>query len=168
MPAQDITPKLTLKQSRFVDAYIANGGNAAAAAREAGYKNDHPEGVRLLRNATVRAEIDRLYAQNCLSPGEVLSRLSDQARGIGDYLQVDEEGRVSVDMEALKRAGKAHLVKSVKMTEHGQTIEFYDAQAALRDIGRHHKLFTERHEVTGKDGKPFVLQILRGVSLEDL
>jgi hypothetical protein len=34
----DSTPKLTHKQSRFIEAYLANGCNATQAARLAGYK----------------------------------------------------------------------------------------------------------------------------------
>ena len=33
----DVGRPLTLREARFVDAYVSNGGNGAAAAREAGY-----------------------------------------------------------------------------------------------------------------------------------
>lgn len=48
--------KLTERQRRFVEAYHTTG-NAVESARQAGYKSPHPEGVRLLRNATVAAAI---------------------------------------------------------------------------------------------------------------
>ena len=48
-PTKDL-PKFTVKQQRFIDFY---DGNATGAARKAGYKKPHPEGVRLLQNATI-------------------------------------------------------------------------------------------------------------------
>ena len=51
-----MSAKLTLKQARFVEQYLVHG-NALQAATEAGYKSPHPEGARLLRNATVAAFI---------------------------------------------------------------------------------------------------------------
>jgi phage terminase small subunit len=51
---------LTEKQRRFCEAYSANGGNALAAAREAGYKKPNPQGAENLAKPTIRDAIDRL------------------------------------------------------------------------------------------------------------
>ena len=51
---------LTEKQRRFCECYSANGGNCTRAAAEAGYKKPHPEGARLLRNATVAAALEKM------------------------------------------------------------------------------------------------------------
>jgi phage terminase small subunit len=57
-------------------------------------------------------------------------------------------------MEAGMR-GLLGLVKKYTIDEKGKiAIELYDAQAALQLLGRHHKLFTDRTELTGKDGGP--------------
>lgn len=151
---------LTLKQQRFIDAYLTEcNGNATASARFAGYATPMQEGYRLLRNAEIQAEIARLYREFCMPAEEVLARLSDLARGVGGFFTVTEVGRVRVDMDALKAAGKLHLVKSFKDTRFGQEVEFYDALAALTQIGRHHKLFTDKAEATGRDGTPIQISI---------
>jgi phage terminase small subunit len=51
---------LTEKQRRFCEAYSANGGNALAAAREAGYKKPNPQGAENLAKPIIRDAIDRL------------------------------------------------------------------------------------------------------------
>lgn len=44
--------------------------------------------------------------------------------------------------------------------------EMYSSHEATRDLGKHHKLFTEKHEHTGADGKP--IQIQKSVDLSNL
>lgn len=57
-------------------------------------------------------------------------------------------------IEAGKR-GKIGLIKKYTIDDKGKvSIELYDAQAALQLLGRHHKLFVDRTELTGKDGEP--------------
>jgi hypothetical protein len=51
---------LTPKRQRFVEEYVANGGNALQAAKTAGYARPDPEGARLLGNARVRDAIKAL------------------------------------------------------------------------------------------------------------
>src|SRR5690606_12450797 len=82
-----------------------------------------------------------------MSADEVLVRLAEQARSAhGAYLS--ETG--GIDMARLLADGKGHLVKGIKQTAYGRNIEFYDAQAALVHIGKHHKLFTEKVEHEGE------------------
>lgn len=78
---------------------------------------------------------------------EVMMRLAEQARAsYSQYINADG----SVDFEKIIADGKAHLIKSIKHTPYGKNIEFYDAQAAIQLIGKHHNLFVDRD----KDGKP--------------
>lgn len=58
---------LSGKQRRFCEVYSANGGNASAAAREAGYKNPEPEGARSIRNDKVRKALDFLRKETTSS-----------------------------------------------------------------------------------------------------
>lgn len=51
---------LTERQRAFCEAYVENGGNAADAARKAGYKNPHPQGVQTLRLVTVRTALEKV------------------------------------------------------------------------------------------------------------
>lgn len=144
---------LTLKQRRFVDAYLgACNGNVTKAAIAAGYspRSAYSVGHETLKNPEVAAEIKKRYEDNTLPVNEVLHRLSDQARGIGEFVRVGKKGRTSIDLKALVDAGKGHLVKCLRKTQHGTTIEFYDAQNALIHIGRHYELFTDKQKTEGK------------------
>lgn len=139
---------MTLKQQRFIDAYLGiSNGNATDAARRAGYRDAKNEGYRLLRLSEIQEEIERYYRENCMGPEEVLQRLAEQAKGPGEYFDTLDGSRAYVDIKRLLADGKGHLIKSVKYTNKGACIiEFHDAQAALSQIGRHHKLFTDRTE----------------------
>lgn len=50
---------LTLKQKRFADEYIKNGGNATDAARKAGYKQPEAQGHENLEKSKITAYIAR-------------------------------------------------------------------------------------------------------------
>lgn len=50
----------TERQRKFCEAFSANGGNAFAAAREAGYAKPKQEGRRLLENAGIASAIEAL------------------------------------------------------------------------------------------------------------
>lgn len=136
---------LTVKEQLFVEAYIASGSNATEAARRAGYKNPNKLGPRKLVEVGIRDAIAARVqaAKDCMGADEVLERLTEQARGdIADF--VDEHGRL--DWRKAKATGRTRLVKSIAQTKYGPKLEVYDAHAALVDLGRHHKLFTDRVE----------------------
>lgn len=59
---------------------------------------------------------------------------------------------VTVDLATAKRLGLTRFIKSISWTLHGPRVEIHDPIVALQLIGKHHKLFVERTEVTGKDG----------------
>jgi phage terminase small subunit len=60
-----------------------------------------------------------------------------------------------LDLMEAGRRGKLSLIKKYSLDDKGKvSIELYDAQAAQSLIGKHHKLFAERTEHTGKDGGP--------------
>lgn len=46
------------------------------------------------------------------------------------------------------------LYAGVKTTQHGLEIKTHDQLGALRDVGRHHGIFKDKVEVTGKNGGP--------------
>lgn len=100
-----------------------------------------------------------------MSANEVLMRIAEHGRGdIGDF--------INLSPEEIKQSGKSHLIKkftrTVTTTSKGDyesmtesiSIEAYDALAAKQMIGRHHKLFTDKTEITGQDGEPLFTPIL--------
>lgn len=157
--AKSEEPKLTDKQKLFISYYLQTL-NATQAAKAAGYSEDTARniGCENLTKPNIRAEINRLMAEKAMPKEEVIARFNQQARSEhAQFWRSDFGELVYVDMKALVDAGYGHLIKSV--TRDAQTgkvtkIEFYDAQAALVHIGKIHKMFTDRTEVSGKDGGP--------------
>ncbi len=137
-----MSDELTAKQAAFVEAY-ADCLNATEAARRAGYKTPHPEGSRLLRNATVRAAVDAALAERTLPKSEVLARLTAHARAdVRDLLNYDDEGNVTG--LRLHRDAPLHLIKSITPTRYGDKIELHDSQAALLKLGEAYGVFRDR------------------------
>lgn len=155
---------LSAKQQLFVDTYLATF-NATQSALTAGYsdKTAYAQGARLLKNAEILEAIQARLDETAMSANEVLMRIAEHARGdIDDYL--DDNG--GFDLAKARRAAKTRLIKKFKtkttVRTFGETevetteieFELYDAQAALALLGKHHKLFVDRSELTGKDGGP--------------
>lgn len=137
----------TFKQQAFIEAYCGTAnGNATEAARRAGYSVPMQEGHRLLRNAKVKAEIDRHLNEKALAANEVLARLADMARAsIDDVATVDPKtGEIKFDFLKAAENGKLHLISEISFTEFGPKVKLHDAQTALIQLGRCHGLFRDR------------------------
>ena len=153
---------LTDKQNLFVDYYIQlwNGTEAAA---QAGYKgNRNTLGViafENLRKPKIRKQIEKRLEEVALSANEVIARLSGQATAsLADFI-TPYGNLFLVDMDKVREMG--HLVKKIRYTQQGVSIELHDAQAALVHLGKHHNLFKEKIEVehTGEGGGPIQVQV---------
>lgn len=144
---------LSVKQRVFIEEYLKTF-NATRAAIAAGYSPDtaYSMGWQNLRKLEIAEAISQRLSEKAMSADEVLMRLAEQARA--EYSDaIDGDG--TVDIAKLVSTNRAHLIKSIKFTESGKkNVEFYDAQSALQIIGKHHKLFTDKQEITGKDGGP--------------
>lgn len=67
-----------------------------------------------------------------------------------------------LDLMEAGRRGLLGLVKKYGIDDKGKiAIELYDAQTAQQLLGRHHKLFVDRTELTGKDGDPIEINDAR-------
>jgi phage terminase small subunit len=163
---------ITNKRRAFIDEYLKDC-NATQAAIRAGYavKTAYSQGNRLLKIVEVAEEIKRRLDEKSMKADEVIQRLTDMARSdMGDFMTID--GLASyMDLDKAKRLGLTHLIKKVKdrvvMTRtedeetetHYMEIELYDAQAALVQLGRYHKLFTDNMDITS-GGKEFILKVV--------
>ena len=166
--------KLTGKQQVFINAYLSNGFNATEAARTAGYKGHDQTlssvGYENLRKPEIALQISERLNEHCASANEVLQVLSNQMRGslveviriAGDPELADELKKAGVD----KLLKKHKIRRSIRTTKDGETIEeithefeIHDPQAAAVHIGKHHKLFTEKHEVGGPGGGPLHVEV---------
>jgi phage terminase small subunit len=179
-PNADTPPiKLTAKQRVFVDSYIINGFNATQAAITAGYSEAtaYSQGSRLLKNVEIKQAIDALFTQHAMSAQEVIARLTEHARG--DLGDVWDERTGRVDWEKARATGKTALIRRVKtkttrVTREDGTdietfeddIELHSVQTALQLIGKHHGLFIDKQEITGKDGGAIILKT--GMNMDDL
>lgn len=151
--------RLSGKQKKFIESYLGECNlNATRAAITAGYseKSAAVIGHENLRKPNIRRAIDDRLSSNVLTASESLSILSIQAKGtISDVL--DENGRF--DLERVTKRQADRLIKKLKVTEkldsEGNTIErtydleLHDAQAAAEKVGRFHKLFIDKREVSG-------------------
>lgn len=152
---------LTAKQQAFVTEYLACW-NASEAARRAGYSEASARvtGHRLLTDANISEEIQRRVSEKAMTADEVLIRLAEQARGTMDDFLTARDGikKPYIDFEKARNAGKIGLVKKFKYGKDGEIeFELYDAQAALVQLGKVHKLFTDRQEVNGAISMPDVV-----------
>lgn len=163
--------KLTNKQFVFVQEYL-RCFNATEAARRAGYRGKAGAlaviGWENLRKPYIAAVIKAELEQKAMGAEEVLMRLAEQARGTVEDFYTAEDGGYRLDLTKAREAGKMHLVKAITPTAVGVKLELHDAQAALALIGKHLKLFTDVHEVTGKDGGPIKVEDARAALAEKM
>ncbi len=160
---------LTRKQQRFVEEYLIDL-NATQAAIRAGYsaKTAHAAGSRLLTNVKVkpviRAAMDERAKRLEISADNVLKELARIGfADIRDLVAWDEE-HVGFRPSAQLTDEQAAVISEVFSEAHSSNdkdgnvhktlklrLKTYDKLAALRDIGRHLKLFTDNveHAVTG-------------------
>lgn len=157
---------LTDLMKAFVEHYC-DTLSGAKAARLAGYSKDtaRQQAYRLLQNTQVQAAIKSKLSAKAMSGNEVLHRLAAMGRGdIADFWTVDPEGKPSFDFKACQEAGLLHLIKKVSYNKKGEvsSVEVYDAQAALVQLGRHHKLFVDQVDLSTK-GKPISINTIEVV-----
>lgn len=133
---------LSPKHQQFINEYIDCWNQTEAYRRvypNSSYEAARANARRLIANDSISAEIQRRIAENAMKPNEVLARLAEQARGAhGEYITPD-----GFNLPHMIADRKGYLIKSLKETKQGQTIEFYDAQAALKLLGQHLGLFDQ-------------------------
>lgn len=163
------------KQSIFLAEYL-KCWNASEAARRAGYSvaSAYSQGNRLLKNAEISAAIECFKAEHIMSAEEVQILVTQQARSdIGDFLRQDGDG-VIVDLPKAIEAKKTGLIKKLSQTRtirtRGEddveetvstTIELYDKQAALVQVGKMHELFVDKSRLVGPADGPVPIAIVK-------
>lgn len=149
--------KLTDKQKMFVEAYFICHLDATEAAMQVYDCKDRSVarsiGAENLAKPAIRARVDARLAQFHLTADEVLARIAFHARGsMAEFLDPDSgviDTAHAKDAQALgliKRYRTKQIINLKDDTETLETeVELYDAQAALRDLGKHLGLFIERN-----------------------
>jgi phage terminase small subunit len=170
--------ELNQKQELFIAEYLVDR-NATRAYKAAGYsENGASVGAsKLLANAKVQARIAEIHDKRLKNLDITAERVLSELAKIGfanmlDYLRFGEGGNTTVDLakltydqgaaiqevtieEFMERTGPGKEdVERVKRTK----FKIGDKLRALEMLGRHLKLFTEKVEVTGKNGGPIEAQ----------
>lgn len=162
---------LTDKQEKFVIEYL-KCFNATQAAKKSGYseKTAYSQGGRLLKDVEIAARVREYFDNAAMTANEALYHIAEIARGDVDDL-VDSAG--NPDIQAARAAVKTGLIKKIRSRTitstdnggngsdiHETEIELHDRLKALELIGKHHKLFTDKTEVTGAENKPIQIEII--------
>jgi len=141
-------PALTYRENRLVDQFVANGGNAARAAVDAGYSPNNPSqsAWNVLNRPSVQERVRARTAQAQIDHHEIIGSLASQMRAdVTDCFGPD--GAFSVDLA--RQNGLGHLLK-VSTTIHRKPgddgclrtigdatkIEFLSPQAAALQLAR--------------------------------
>lgn len=167
----DINKPLDNKEKRFVEEYIINldpvksaiaAGYSETVARGKAYSwvvcesvsgNAKPHVAHAIEEALrKRAERTEITADRVLKELAKLgfSNMKKFSKWSGDHMDL-------VDSEELSDEDTACVQEITKTTNNsGSTIKIklHDKKGALEQLGKHLKLFTEKHEHTGADGGP--------------
>ena len=144
--------KLNPRQEKFVSEYLKTL-NITQSAIKAGYSphTASEQGSRLLKNEKVAKYIDeqrkRIIDEGVLSANELLHILSNAA--VGDESEVREVVVKRGEFQRNPDTDKMNLVynEHVEMVE--VPIKPSDRLRARDMLGKYHKLFTEKKELTG-------------------
>jgi phage terminase small subunit len=153
---------LSIKHSKFVDEYLrCFNGTQAYLLVYPKTKADcaRANAARLIATDSIKAEIASRLAEAHMTADEALKRLADMARGdVTEFITPFG----AVDLDAVKAAGKGHLIKKIKQrtitkigkgerdedTEvHDTEIELHDAQAAIDKILKVHGKYKDAIEL---------------------
>lgn len=158
---------LTFKQELFAREYLVDL-NATQAAIRAGYseKTAYSQGERLLRNVEVatviQTNMDKRAAKIEITADKVLQEIAKLSfANLQDFY--NENGSLK-EIHTLPRDVAAALSSSkVNLTEACavQEIKLHDKKGSLELLGRHLKLFTDKTELTGKDGETLTIQVVK-------
>ena len=136
--------------------------DATDAARKAGYSDPVQSGYENKTRQDIADEISRRISAVAMGADEVLMRLGRYARGSlkpflsedGEVLWPDlgtDEAQENVDLlKKIKPKRRTGGRDEDRWTEDEIELEIHDPLRALELLGKHHKLFTDKTEHSGK------------------
>ena len=174
-----VTSGMTYRRRRFVEEYVVDL-NATQAATRAGYGPSSAQlGHMLLKDVEIRAAIDAAVAQRTarvnMAQEHVLNEMALLSHSCVEHYTISDEGQVTPAPGAPD--GVIRAIQSIKKRtavrtdRDGNVIRTYDVELRLWDkptplrlMGKHTGLnFSDRVELTGKDGGPIVSRIVREI-----
>lgn len=158
----DLKP-LNRKHKRVLDQYLVcfvQWRAYSAVYPESSEEVCRTSSSRLFANENFQAHLNARLSEAHMSADEALKRLADMARGdITEFITPFG----AVDLDAMKQAGKGHLIKKIKQRTitkigknetdgdsetHDTEIELYPADSALRDILKMHGKYKDTIDIT--------------------
>ena len=154
-----------IRQQIFIDEYLdcLNGTMAYMKAYDVDDTNVAASSAsRLLRNAKVKAEIERRFKELTMGKHEVLARLRAVANAtLFPFVRVEDDGHVYFNFADPEAKRHLYLIRKLKSkrqdTVNEKTgdikeekwieVELHDAMKALELIGKYHALFTDKVNV---------------------
>ncbi|RBO91043.1 terminase small subunit [Pseudochrobactrum asaccharolyticum] len=172
--------KLTAKQERFVSEYLIDL-NATQAAIRAGYseRTAEQQGYQLLQKTSVAEAISKAQNKTATKLEITKERIIEELAKIAfadmrkavkwgptqntkemiDGTVVVSSGVTLIDSNEIDD-DTAAAVSEVANTREGVKIKLHDKKSALVDLAKMLGFMVEKHEHTGKDGKPIEVKTL--------
>lgn len=158
--------ELTIKQARFLERYLSNGGNGAEAYRYAYSATAKPqraaeEALRLLKLPKIARRIDaaraKLQARTAqiaedyvVSNERIITELAKIGlANIDDYIEIDKDGQPFVDFSEATRDQMAAVAEISNDGEGKVRFKLHDKRQALVDLGRARGMFSDTIKLSG-------------------
>lgn len=167
---------LTEKKKAFCIEYVIDFNGAAAAIR-AGYSKRRARitASELLTESEIGAGIASLIEARNIKAEDAAARVIKELEHIAyakttDFVKVKEifigrgkmrrKARVAyVELTSDIEEENQKAISEIKQTKEGIALKTHDKVGALRLLGQHYGIFVEKHEHTGKDGKPIEMAV---------
>ncbi len=159
--------ELNWQQTRFVENYISNGGNATVAYIDAGYSRNGAgqSAFKMLESPTIQLAIEqeRQRMANLLNfkrEDALRLLLGIATASVDDFAPVVKDYK---DRENYKELGaKRHAIKSVEKTKFGTKITLHDKREAINDLWDKLGLGETGSKGNWFDGLDELMQLVRG------
>lgn len=168
--------KLNARERLFIKHYLVLR-NATQAAIKAGYsqKTAAVKASQLLSKVNISEAIEAGIQGLEKKLDITAERIAEELAKIGfsDMRRIAKWGHNSVEFipfDSLDDASAAAISEiSESTTEYGQNLKvrLHDKTKALELLGKWRKMFTDKHEHTGPDGKPLVTSFVELVKLAE-
>lgn len=189
-------PLTNPRHEAFAQARFLEGLTADEAYTKAGYKRNDANAARLNGNERIQARGTELLAEreNRLHTKFEVTKeriLAEYAKiGFADIrkavrwrgeLIAEEDNPDGGDVLVIKNIYSNHIelvssdeiddetagaIAEVSQTMHGVKIKLHDKKGALDSMAKHLNMFVERHEHTGKDGKPIEIRRIERIIVD--
>jgi phage terminase small subunit len=164
------------RQAIFIAEYLKDyNGKRAAIACGSSETSAPARSSELLNDPNIKAEIRKKTQErldNLEIDGDLILReLAKLAySNSSDFVQVQADGTAYVDLSKCTREQMACIAEVYTeeimegRDDSGRTIrktkvKFHDKKGALELLGKHKKLFTDKHEFGGPDGAPLGIKV---------